>query len=244
VGTPPLFLVDALPQGPSGRLDGAEGHHAAAVRRLRPGEPLLLADGAGGVADCRVVAVEPGALRLAVEGLRSLDPPSPRLVLVQALAKGERGELAVELATELGVDQIIPWAAGRSVVRWEGVRGERSLGRWRSAAREAAKQSRRPWVPVIAEPAATREVAAGIEAAAAALVLHEAASEPLAGAPLPDTGEVLVVVGPEGGVDDAELAAFVAAGARAVRLGEPVLRPSTAGAAALAVLSVRTGRWS
>jgi 16S rRNA (uracil1498-N3)-methyltransferase len=244
VSTPPLFLVDALPAGSSTRLDGAEGHHAAAVRRLRPGEPLLLADGAGGLAECRVVAVEPGGLRLAVERVRVLDPPSPRFVLVQALAKGDRSELAVELATELGVDEVVPWSAARSVVRWEGARGERSLARWRSVAREAAKQSRRPRVPTVTEPRTTLVVAERIATAAAAFVLHEAAAEPLADVPLPAAGDALVVVGPEGGVDEAEIAAFTAAGARAVRLGEPVLRTSTAGAAALVVLSVRTGRWS
>ncbi len=240
--TVPVFLVDSLPAGGETVLDGAEGHHAAAVRRLRPGEALRLADGAGGLADCTVVGPADGGLRLAVVAVRRLSPPSPRFVLVQALAKGDRGELAVELATELGVDEVLPWAAARSVTRWEGARGERSLARWRSTAREAAKQSRRAWVPEVGDLHGTRQVAARI-AGAAALVLHEGAAEPLTGAALPAAGDLLLVVGPEGGLDPAELAAFTAAGARPVRLGEPVLRTSTAGAAALAVLSARTGRW-
>jgi 16S rRNA (uracil1498-N3)-methyltransferase len=243
MSTPPLFLVETLPGGSSTVLGGAEGHHAAAVRRLRAGEAVRLSDGAGGVADCTVVGPADGGLRLAVTAVRRLSPPSPRFVLVQALAKGDRGELAVELATELGVDEVLPWPAARSVTRWEGARGERSLARWRSAAREAAKQSRRAWVPVVTEPRTTGEVAARIEQAAA-LVLHEAAGEPLTTVPLPAQGDLVLVVGPEGGLDAAELAAFAAAGARAVRLGDPVLRTSTAGAAALAVLSARTGRWS
>ena len=243
MSTPPVFLVDALPAGGETVLGGAEGHHAAAVRRLRPGEAVRLADGAGGLADCTVVGPADGGLRLAVAAVRRLSPPAPRFVLVQALAKGDRGELAVELATELGVDEVLPWAAARSVTRWEGARGGRALARWRSTAREAAKQSRRAWVPVVGEPLTTPQVADRIERSAA-LVLHEAAAEPLTAAPLPAAGDLVLVVGPEGGLDPAELAAFTAAGARLVRLGEPVLRTSTAGAAALAVLSARTNRWS
>jgi len=243
MSTPPLFLVDSLPGGSTTVLGGAEGHHAAAVRRLRSGEVVRLADGVGGLADCVVVGAEGGGLRLAVRGVRRLEPPTPRFVLVQALAKGDRGELAVELATELGVDEVLPWAAARSVARWEGGRGERSLARWRSTAREAAKQSRRAWVPVVGEPCDTRQVVARIEQAAGALVL-DGAGAPLTTVPLPGDGDLVLVVGPEGGLDAAELAAFAAAGARAVRLGDPVLRTSTAGAAALAVLSARTGRWS
>lgn len=244
MSTPPLFLVDSLPDGGETVLGGAEGHHAAAVRRLRPGGLLWLADGAGGVAECTVTAVESGGLRLAVGRVVRLDPPRPRFVLVQALAKGERGELAVELATELGVDEVLPWAAARSVARWEGARGERALDRWRTTAREAAKQSRRAWVPAVAGPHTTPQVADRLGRAAGALVLHEAAAEPLTAVPLPGDGDLVLVVGPEGGLDGAELAAFAAAGARSVRLGEPVLRTSTAGAAALAVLSARTGRWA
>lgn len=243
MSTPPLFLVDSLPGGSTTVLGGAEGHHAAAVRRLRSGEVVRLADGVGGLADCVVVGAEGGGLRLAVRGVRRLEPPTPRFVLVQALAKGDRGELAVELATELGVDEVLPWAAARSVARWEGGRGERSLARWRSTAREAAKQSRRAWVPVVGEPCDTRQVVARIEQAAGALVL-DGAGAPLTTVPLPGDGDLVLVVGPEGGLDAAELAAFAAAGARTVRLGDPVLRTSTAGAAALAVLSARTGRWA
>jgi 16S rRNA (uracil1498-N3)-methyltransferase len=243
VSTRPVFLVDALPDGASAVLDGAEGHHAANVRRLRPGEQLVLADGAGGLADCVVTGSVAGGLRLAVTGTRRLPPPDPRFVLVQALAKGDRGELAVELAVELGVDEVVPWAAARSVVRWDGARGHRSLERWRSTARAAAKQSRRVWLPPVAEPASTPQVAALIAAAAGALVLHEGADAPLGSMPLPAGGDLVLVVGPEGGLDEIELAAFADAGATAVRLGAPVLRTSTAGAAALAALSVRTGRW-
>jgi 16S rRNA (uracil1498-N3)-methyltransferase len=242
VTTAPVFLVDSLPGVGEAVLDGAEGHHAAVVRRLAPGEALVLSDGAGGAADCVVTGPAPGGLRLAVTAVRRLDPPSPRFVLVQALAKGDRGELAVELAVELGVDLVVPWSAARSVTRWDGPRGQKALERWRSTARAAAKQSRRAWVPSVAELASTKAVAGLIGAAAGALVLHEAADTPLVSVPLPDSDDLVIVVGPEGGLDDAELTAFAAA--TPVRLGDPVLRTSTAGAAALAALSLRTGRWN
>jgi 16S rRNA (uracil1498-N3)-methyltransferase len=159
----------------------------------------------------------------------------PRLVLVQALAKGGRDELAVETATELGVDAVVPWQAGRSVVVWAGERGERSRRKWAGVARAAAKQSRRPTVAAL--------VAQAVAAGGAALVLHEDARPGLVDVLLPSAGEVLVLVGPEGGIGDDELRGLTGAGAVAVRLGPEVLRTSSAGAAALAVLSVRLGRW-
>ena len=241
--TPPLFLLDPLPADDSFVLAGDEGRHAARVQRLGVGESLRVADGRGTVLDCLVAEVRADALRLTVLARRSEPEPDPRLVVVQALPKGDRGELAVEMLTELGVDEVVPWAAGRSISQWRDARGAKALDRWRRTAREAAKQSRRPRVPVVAELASTAQVA-GRLGAATGLVLHEAAGAPLSGVALPDAGEVVIVVGPEGGISDDELAAFLAAGARTVRMGEPVLRTSTAGVAALAVLSVRLGRWS
>ena len=168
-------------------------------------------------------------------------PPSPWLVVAQGIAKGDRGELAVELATEVGVDEVLPWAAARCIVKWEGARGERALARWRSTAREAGKQSRRARHPVVGDPVGLDALVARA-AGATTLVLHEQASTPLASVALPADGEVLLVVGPEGGITGPELAALSAAGASAVRLGASVLRTSTAGPAALAVLHAR-GRW-
>lgn len=239
--TPPLFLLDPLPVGDTLVLVGDEGRHAARVKRLGVGEPLLVGDGRGTVASCAVAEVLPDGLRCSVLERRVEAVPRPRLVVVQALPKGERAELAVEVLTELGVDEIVPWAAARSVVQWHGPRGEKAREKWQRTAAEAAKQSRRAWVPTVAPLASTADVA---HRGAALLVLHEAAAVPLAGLPLPDADELAIVVGPEGGVSDDELRAFEAAGATAVRLGEPVLRTSTAGAAALAVLSARLGRWA
>jgi 16S rRNA (uracil1498-N3)-methyltransferase len=225
------------------RLVGEEGRHAARVRRLRVGEPVRLGDGRGALLDCVVAAVLPDGLELMVGARRHEAAPAVRMVVVQALAKGERAELAVEMMTELGVDELVPWAAAHSVVQWHGARAAKSLERWRRTAREAAKQSRRAWLPVIAPLAATPDVIARLEPGRA-LVLHEQAAASLASCAVPDAGDLVLIVGPEGGIAADELAAFTAAGASPVRMGRPVLRTSTAGAAALAALSVRLGRWT
>lgn len=243
--TAPLFLVppDSLDDVPTTvRLDGPEGRHAADVRRLRPGEEVLLSDGQGRIATCTVAQTHPGALDLEIRSVREVAEPSPRFVLVQALAKGERDLMALEIATELDVDEVVPWQADRSIVRWRAERGEKARRRWEQTAVAATKQARRARVPVIAEPATRHTLSARVADAALALVLHEEAQEPLAAASLPATGDVLLVVGPEGGVSPDELAALTGAGARPVRLGTTVLRTSTAGPAALAVLSARS-RW-
>ena len=245
MSTPPLFLVDALPAGDSLVLDGPEGRHAATVRRLRAGEDVVLGDGRGQLARAVVDAAGRDSLVLTLTGRVTLHPPALRVLLAQALVKGDRGELAVELATEAGVDAVLPWRASRSVARWDdGPRGARALDRWRSTAREAAKQARRAWVPAVEDPVDTSALARRVATSAAALVLHEAAADGLAGIALPTSGELLLVVGPEGGVTDAELDELVAAGARAVRLGAEVLRASTAAAVALGALGVLTDRWS
>lgn len=241
----PLFLVDSLPTAETATLDGPEGHHAATVQRLRVGEELLLADGRGGTAVAVVTAVGQGVLDFRITSREHLAAPAHRLVVVQGLAKGERGELAVQAMTEVGVDAIVPWTAARSVTQWRGDRGTRARGKWVATAREAAKQARRAWLPVVtgAPAESTSEVARRVAGAAAAFVLHEQAEERLVTAELPDRGEIVLVVGPEGGVAPTELAAFAEAGARTVRLGPSVLRTSTAGVAALSVLAGRLGRW-
>lgn len=241
--TPPVFLADDV-AGDRVVLTGPEGRHAATVRRVRVGEAVDVVDGRGTRASCTVAVVGPDTVELTVRTRLTEPAPEPRLVVVQAIAKGDRGELAVELATEVGVDEIVPWAAQRSIVKWEGPRGEKALARWRSTAREAGKQSRRARLPEVPEQHTTAQVGERLRTADAAFVLHEAASSPLAGVDLPSSGEVVLVVGPEGGVTDDEIALFASAGARAVRLGSSVLRTSTAGAAAASVVSARTPRWS
>jgi 16S rRNA (uracil1498-N3)-methyltransferase len=244
VSTSPLFLLDPLPGAGPARLEGPEGRHAATVKRLRPGEAVLLSDGRGGLAHAVVDVAGRDTVDLTVTERTDAAPPSPRVLLAQALVKGDRGELAVELATEAGVDGILPWRAARCVARWEeGPRGEKALARWRSTVREAAKQARRPWQPVVEEPVTTAALVRRVAEADLALVLHEAATDRLADLPIPQRGELLLVVGPEGGITDAEIAALVEAGARPVRLGPDVLRASTAAAVALGALGVLTPRW-
>lgn len=241
--TPALFLLDPLPTGERMVLDGAEGRHAVRVKRLAVGERVLIGDGRGTLAECDVESVRDDRLVARVVERRAVPRPDPVLVAVQALPKAERAELTVELLTELGVDEIVPWAAARSIGQWPEERAAKALGKWRRTAAEAAKQSRRAWVPDVAGLARTGQLATRMSRAAAALVLHEAAIERLSHIALPGQGEIVLVVGPEGGIADAELDQLVASGGRPVRLGAAVLRTSTAGAAALAALSVRLGRW-
>jgi 16S rRNA (uracil1498-N3)-methyltransferase len=238
----PLFLLDAVPEADELVVDGAEGRHAVDVLRLTPGEQVRVADGNGTVAEGAVLSAGPEGLRVAVRNRFEVPPHEPEFVLVQALPKGDRGPLAVELATELGVDRIVPWTASRCVTRWREDRVDRGLAKWRAAARAASKQARRPRVPEVTGPMTTREVCGLLADVDLAVVLHEQARRPLAELAIPAAGTVAVVVGPEGGLTDGEVVAFRAAGAQAVRLGAEVLRTSTAGAAALAALSLRT-RW-
>ncbi len=237
-----MFLVEELPGADVYTLDGPEGHHAAAVQRLRAGEGLLLTDGRGGTASAVVTAAGRDSLILTITDRRYAPSPDPRLVVVQALAKGDRGELAVQAMTEAGVDEIVPWAAERSVVQWRGERGARALQKWVATGRESGKQARRCRLPVIGPAISTPGVADRLRTAAG-LVLHEEATTRMSAVELPAAGEIVLVVGPEGGIAPAELAAFEAAGALPVRLGETVLRTSTAGVAALAIAFARTGRW-
>jgi 16S rRNA (uracil1498-N3)-methyltransferase len=238
----PLFLLDVVPEGNELLVDGAEGRHAVDVLRLTPGEPVRISDGRGVLADGDVLHAGPQGLRVAVRTRVEVPAPEPEFVLVQALPKGDRGPLAVDLATELGVDRIVPWTASRCVTRWREDRVDKGVAKWRAAARAASKQSRRPRVPEVTGPMTTREVCGLLAEVDLAVVLHEQARRPLAGLQIPTAGTVAVVVGPEGGLTDGEVVAFRAAGAEAVRLGQEVLRTSTAGAAALAALSLRT-RW-
>lgn len=183
--------------------------------------------------------VRRGELDAEVERVVHEPPPQPRLVVVQALAKGGRDEDAVEAMTEIGVDEIIGWSAARSVAKW----ADRTGTKWQSTADSAARQSRRNWWPTITGPMSTPEVAQRLAGASLALVLHEDAVESIAAVEIPGDGEVVVVVGPEGGITDDELSAFAAAGAHDARLGTTVLRSSTAGVVALAAICART-RWS
>jgi 16S rRNA (uracil1498-N3)-methyltransferase len=242
----PFHLVPSLADVGEGAVvpvEGDEAHHAVAVRRLRVGEAVVLTDGIGTTAQGVVSSTGRRMFEVTVSSVSTARSAEPSVVVVQALPKGDRGELAVEMHTEVGVASIVPWAAERSVAVWRGERAAKSLARWRSTAREAAKQARRSWFPVVEELASTAEVAALLGSVDLAVVLHESASVPLASLPVPNVGLVAVVVGPEGGLTDEEVATFSAAGATPVRLGAEVLRTSTAGVAAVSALLSRTARW-
>ena len=247
--TAPLFFADAeklraATIGDVVLLDGPEGRHAAKVRRLTVGEKLDLADGDGLLCSAEVAAVTGQAIEARVFTRVEIPPPQPLLTVVQALAKGDRDEHAVETMTEVGVDTIVPWQAGRSIVRWDPARAAKGIERWRATAKEAAKQARRPRIPKIAEMEGLQQIVARLASPSAiGVVLHEEAERPLT--ELTAGGEeIVLIVGPEGGISPDELAAFEAAGAKAYRLGQTVLRTSTAGTVAAAVVLAGSGRWN
>jgi len=244
-----LFYVDAIPvPGATAVVDGDEGFHAATVRRIRPGESLMLSDGAGTVADCVVISVDKRSLTARVGHRRSAPPPRPPVTVVQAIPKSERSELAIELATEAGADDFIAWQAQRCVARWDGDRGEKGLRRWRAVARSAARQSRRAWIPEVSGPLSTDAlcdvVSSRVGAGALALVLHEAADCLMGKFPVAQADSIILVVGPEGGIGESEVEALASAGAKPVRMGPTVLRTSTAAAVALGALGALTPRWA
>jgi 16S rRNA (uracil1498-N3)-methyltransferase len=243
----PVHLVDALDAVAPGsvvEVTGDEAHHAVAVRRLREGEQVVLTDGLGTSVTGTVASTGRRVFAVSVASVSTDPRPEPAITVVQALPKGDRGELAVEVLTEVGVDRIVPWAAARSVAVWKGERAAKSHAKWQATAREAAKQSRRSWLPTVTPLATTADLAALVAEADLAVVLHEDATAPLSEVDVPTSGRIVVVVGPEGGIAPEELSTLADAGARSVRLGAEVLRTSTAGVVAVAALLARTPRWS
>jgi 16S rRNA (uracil1498-N3)-methyltransferase len=242
-----LFYVDAVPPvGEVAVVDGDEGFHAANVRRIRPGEELDLSDGAGEVAHCVIEEVGNGRLSARVMARRTVASPTPTVTVAQALPKSDRSELAVEVATEAGADAFVAWQASRCVARWDGqAKVDKGLRRWRAVARSAARQSRRAYIPPVSGVVSTTELVERVRdtASTRVLVLHESATLSIADVPLAQADSLVLIVGPEGGIAEDELAALTEAGATAVRLGPTVLRTSTAAAVALGALGVLTNRW-
>ncbi|EHI12590.1 16S rRNA (uracil(1498)-N(3))-methyltransferase [Mycolicibacterium thermoresistibile] len=244
-----LFYIDTVPAvGDTAVVDGDEGHHAANVRRIRVGEEIDLGDGAGVIAHCVVEEAVRGRLAARVLDRRTVDLPTPTVTVVQALPKSDRAELAVETATEAGADAFLAWQAARCVARWDGPQKvDKGLRRWRAVIRSAARQSRRAHIPAVGGVVSTAEltarVADDVAGGAVALVLHEAAAVPLTAVGWQPVEAVTLIVGPEGGITDDEIAELQEAGARAVRLGPTVLRTSTAAAVALGAIGVLTPRW-
>ncbi|GED98463.1 16S rRNA (uracil(1498)-N(3))-methyltransferase [Gordonia crocea] len=247
--SPPLFWVDEAPAaGTETELTGAEGRHAVTVTRIAVGETVILGDGAGASATCEVVATRgKDTLRVRAVEYRFVDRPRPLVTVVQALPKSERSELFVELATEAGADVIVPWQSSRSVARWVGSKADKGVAKWRSAAATAAKQSRRAWIPEIADLASTTSVRArcaeAIEGGGIVVALHESGSESFHGIAFRDAPQVVLVVGPEGGLAEDELVDLAAIGAHTAVLGPQVLRTSTTAAVALGALGALSDRW-
>jgi len=225
-------------------LDGPEGRHAVAVHRIRVGETIHLVDGRGR----RIVGGVTGltdkdAATVTVETIDDEPEPRPRIMAVQAIAKSDRGELAVQMLTEAGIDAIVPWQAEHSIARWDEAKALKNRDKWQSTAREAAKQARRARIPRVDPLTGSAGVADLIANSSVAFVLDEQASTPLTSIDISTVHDVLLVIGPEGGLSDNEREQFADAGADLVRLGPTVLRTSTAGVAALSVVSSRVGRW-
>lgn len=248
----PAFVCEGTDAGIGDQIviDGAEGRHAATVQRIGVGEEIDLVDGSGRRWHCEVTGATKTTLSCRVLSVAEEMMPGPRIVLVQALAKSGRDELAIETAVEVDIDEVWAWQASRSVVVWRAERAEKSRAKWADAVRAAAKQSRRSTIPEVVGPLNTRALTERIRSAVsdggAALVLHESADRSWADAVLPEVGsdaDVLVIVGPEGGISDEELADFTAAGAQPALLGPHVLRTSTAGPIATALLNQRLRRW-
>ncbi|GGK62525.1 16S rRNA (uracil(1498)-N(3))-methyltransferase [Nocardia camponoti] len=242
-----VFYLDEVPQpGAIAVLDGPEGRHAATVRRTRVGEAITLSDGHGILAESEVIATAKDRLELKVHNRVLAPPPNPTVTVVQALPKSDRSELAIELMTEAGADLIVPWQASRCVANWE-AKAAKGIEKWRAAARSAARQSRRAYIPDIAHLHRTRDLVELVKAAkdegAVVAALHESGAGKFTELPVAKTDSVVLIVGPEGGLDDAEIAALTEAGADAVLLGPTVLRTSTAAAVALGALGALTTRW-
>lgn len=224
-------------------LAGSEGRHAVSVRRMRVGEGIQLSDGAGRRIVGDVATVGTGELSVQVTEITDEIAAVPTLELVQALAKGDRDEMAVQAATELGIMSVVPWQAERSVSRWEGPKIAKGVDRWQIIVAEAAKQALRAYTPLVAQPVSSKQLCSSVASYSRLLVLDPTAATALSEISLPTDGRLGIVVGPEGGISDGELAALESAGAVRVRLGSEILRTSTAGVAAVAVIQSKLGRW-
>jgi len=250
----PVFLLSSEADTEAGALArctpgvvcavaGSEGHHGAQVLRLRTGEAVELVDGRGRRVMGRVEQLERNSFSVLIDEVRDEPAPSPHITVVQGIPKSERSGLAVQMLTEAGVDAIVPWQADRSVAKWSGKKLTTGREKWATTAAAAAKQSRRSRLPEIGQPVTSAEVAAILAEATLPLVLSEAASARLSRVSMPEAGRIVLVVGPEGGIAEDENRLFNEAGALTVRMGDSVLRTSTAGVCATSIVMARSGRW-
>lgn len=221
-------------------LDGSEGRHASTVSRVRVGEKLAIGNGRGLMLGAEVLSTSKDTVELSVTSVELNERESPAIVLVQALAKTDRDERAVEACTELGVSAVIPWAADRSVSKWEGPKVDKGLARWAAIVREATKQSIRSFLPEVGPHFKSSQLGIALQGMNV-LVLDPTGEELLSEVKL-DGRDIALVVGPEGGISEHELTRFREDGAHIVKMGTNILRTSTAGPAALAILNAKLGR--
>lgn len=230
----PYFLTE---DPAAGVLTGAEAKHAH-VKRIAPGEHITLIDGQGTTAVTRVTSVGAGRVDGVVEKQQFVPQPTPRVTVVQAVPKGERAELAVDLAVQAGADRIVPWISHRTIARWPANKQAKQVEKWRAQALASAKQARRAWVPEVRDPVTTNQLADLLRDAELALVLHEDATDSIRDVEFGE--DVWLIVGPEGGIGEDELEDL---GARPVRLGPEVLRTASAAFAGLCAIGALTSRW-
>jgi 16S rRNA (uracil1498-N3)-methyltransferase len=243
----PLFRTEFATPPAAGlavTLGGSEGKHAVNVRRMRVGEGIQLSDGKGLRVRGSVSALGNNSLTVTIDSVVQEAIPAVGLTIIQALAKGDRDELSIQAATELGCWAVIPWQADRSISKWEGPKIAKSVDRWQTIVAEAAKQSLRVFEPQVAQPLNSKQLTTAISDFDLVLVLDPTAELGLGGLTIEARHKsVAIVVGPEGGISESELTALELAGAVRVHLGEPILRTSTAGVAAIAVIQAKLGLW-
>ena len=230
--------------GSSFTLGGPEAKHAVSVRRMSIGEAIAVSDGSGIKIRGRVSKLQKETLELSVESIDEILPPNCQLFLVQALAKGDRDELAIQACTELGVFGVIPWQAERSISIWKAEKRQKGQTRWQAIVTEAAKQSLRAFIPKVGEVLDSQELVSALAGFDQVLILDPDSTTSITDLTPRATGRVAVVVGPEGGMSEQELESFAKAGFSSVRLGAGVLRTSTAGMAAVSYLQAKLGDWS
>lgn len=254
-----------LQEGDSFTWSGSEVHHALSVQRHSVASQIELIDGNGKRIRADITSIHDQSKSQASAQMKAISVEmqllyQPSIILVQALAKGRRDEQAVESAIEIGIDEIIPWAASRCQVQWKGAKAVKGKAKWDNLADAATKQSRRSYRPLVHDLMDTQQLSIAIEECVRSgdqvFVLYEEATVPFSSIvmnmstapsnPDDDKGaqrKIWMVVGPEGGISDDEIRTFTAVGANPVRLGREIMRSSTAGPAAIAVLVNALGRW-
>lgn len=238
-----LFFLPSIPAENTVAVEGDEAHHAIKVMRMAVGEEVLLADGDGSWARGPIREIDKKSFTVEIHERGIEIGEKPELIVVQALTKSDRTKESIELLVEAGVDTIIPWESERSIAKWKEDMGEKYF----QTARTACKQSRRFTVPQINRAHSTSEIIQRLTSnpGTKVLIMHESATEQISSvvtAGDSDQSAIVCIIGPEGGISDAEISQFVEAGAHLVKLGKPVLRSAHAGMAALVAVQALIGR--